>query len=151
MKSSIDKIIGMEFETYTFKVEHGKIKEFARAIGDDNLIYQDLEFAKNNGYEGIPIPPTFLTAVDCFGGLNFEEKVNILQLNFVNVLHGQQEYAYLKDIYVDDVLTVTSKITGAELKKGSTGLMDIITTENSYINQSDELAALSKEVIIHRH
>lgn len=149
--SVIKNLIGLEFEPYTFEVEKGKIKEFATAIGDDNPIYYDEEIARNKGYHGIPIPLTFLTVVDCFGGLDFQQKIDFLKLNPVNVLHGEQEYEYLQDIYAGDVLTISAKITDAKIKKGSTGMMDIITTENRYINQREELVALSREVIIHRH
>lgn len=149
--SVIKNLIGLEFEPYTFEVEKGKIKEFATAIGDDNPIYYDKEIARNKGYHGIPIPLTFLTVVDCFGGLDFQQKIDFLKLNPVNVLHGEQEYEYLQDIYAGDVLTISAKITDAKIKKGSTGMMDIITTENRYINQREELVALSREVIIHRH
>ena len=149
--TEIEKFIGLEFDPYTFEVEKGKIKEFATAIGDDNPIYFDELVAKEKGYDGIPIPLTFLTVVDCFGGLDFQQKIDFLKLNPLKVLHGEQKYEFVKGISAGDVLTVSGKVTDAKTKEGSTGKMDILTTENQYINQWNELVALSREVIIHRH
>lgn len=43
----------------TFPVEAGHIMLFARAIGDENPIYKDAEYAKASEVGGIPAPPTF--------------------------------------------------------------------------------------------
>ncbi|MFS0553826.1 MaoC family dehydratase N-terminal domain-containing protein [Brevibacillus sp. 179-C9.3 HS] len=149
--SNVKELIGLEFEPYSMAVEKGKIKELALALGDDNPIYYDLEAAKKEGYDGIPIPPTFLQVIDLWGGLGAPEKVEKLKLNLVRVLHGQQSYEYLGDIVAGDVLFVTSKVVDAETKSGSTGTMDLITSENQYRNQRGELVAKTRSTLVHRH
>ncbi|WP_052427589.1 MaoC family dehydratase N-terminal domain-containing protein [Neobacillus niacini] len=149
--SNVKDLIGLEFEPYSMAVEKGKIKELALALGDDNPIYFDLEAAKKEGYEGIPMPPTFLQVIDLWGGMGSVEKVEKLGLNLVRVLHGQQAYEYLGDIVAGDVLSVTSKVVEAETKTASSGAMDIIVTENQYRNQRDELVALTRNTLLHRH
>ncbi|MEH6942302.1 MaoC family dehydratase N-terminal domain-containing protein [Bacillus sp. JJ722] len=144
-------LIGTEFQPYSMEVEKGKIKELALAIGDDNPIYFDLEAAKKEGYENIPVPPTFLQVIDLWGGLGSVEKVEKLKLNLVRVLHGQQSYEYLGDIVAGDTLAVTSKVVSAETKSASTGAMDIIVTENQYTNQRGELVAITRNTLLHRH
>ncbi|WP_414853143.1 MaoC family dehydratase N-terminal domain-containing protein [Brevibacillus sp. IT-7CA2] len=144
-------LIGLEFAPYGMAVEKGKIKELALALGDDNPIYYDLEAAKKEGYDGIPIPPTFLQVIDLWGGLGSVEKVEKLKLNLARVLHGQQYYEYLGDIVAGDVLSVTSKVVQAETKTGSTGSMDLITSENQYRNQRGELVAITRNTLVHRH
>ena len=37
--------VGKTFPPYEFRVERGKIREFANAIGDANPIYRDLDYA----------------------------------------------------------------------------------------------------------
>ncbi|RLL46867.1 MaoC family dehydratase [Oceanobacillus piezotolerans] len=147
----VKNLIGMEMEPYTFKVEQGKIREFVQAIGDSNPIYYDIESAKREGFENIPIPLTFLTAVEFWGGDNFLEHLSNFQVNPVRVVHGEQEYDLIQDIYAGDILTVTLKVVNVVVKHGSTGGMDLITTENKYKNQKNELVAISKGVTIHRH
>ena len=43
----------------TFPVEAGHIMLFARAVGDDNPIYRDAEYAKTTEVGGVIAPPTF--------------------------------------------------------------------------------------------
>lgn len=149
--TDIKEKVGLEYEPYSLKVEEGKIKEFAAAIGDTNPIYYEIVEAKKAGYQGIPIPLTFLQVIDMWGGPNFQEKVKKLNLNPVKVLHGEQEYEFIKDIYAGDILNVTSKVVSVDVKKGNTGGMDLITTKNNYVNQKGELVAISKQVTIQRH
>lgn len=145
------ELIGLEYEPYSFEIEKGKIKELAAAIGDDNPIYQSEEAAQEAGFKDVPIPLTYLQVVDTWGGYSFDEKMKILKLNPVKILHGEQEYEHLLDIYPGDVLTVNSKVIDVKVKKGSSGGMDLITTENRYKNQRGELAAISRNTTVHRH
>jgi acyl dehydratase len=149
--SNVKELIGLEFEPYSLEVEKGKIKELATALGDYNPIYYDVEAARKEGYDGIPVPPTFLQVIDLWGGYGSVEKVEKLKLNLVRVLHGQQSYEYLGDILAGDKLFVTSKVVNAETKTGSTGSMDLITSENQYVNQRGELVAKAKSTLVHRH
>ncbi|MFC4024081.1 MaoC family dehydratase N-terminal domain-containing protein [Oceanobacillus longus] len=149
--ATIKNLLGVQMEPYTFKVEEGKIKEFAEAIGDENPIYYDVEKAKNEGFDKIPIPLTFLTAVEFWGGGDALKMFEQYQIDPVRVVHGEQAYEFIGEIYAGDVLTITSKIIDIVVKQGSTGGMDLITTENRYINQADKLVAVSKSVAIHRH
>lgn len=149
--SNVKDLIGLEFKPYQFEIEKGKIKELIAAIGDDNPIYSSVEAAQEAGYENIPIPLTFLQVVDTWGGYGFDEKVKKLKLNPVKILHGEQEYEFFEEIYPGDVLSVISKVVNAEVKKGSTGGMDLITTENQYTNQKGKLVAISRSTTVHRH
>ena len=49
-----------------FPVEEGHIKLFARALGDDNPIYRDLDYAARSPLGGIVAPPTFTEAANHF-------------------------------------------------------------------------------------
>lgn len=149
--SNVKELIGLEFKPFSFEVEKGKIKELVAAIGDDNPIYRSKEAAQEAGFEGIPIPLTFLQVIDTWGGYGFDEKMTKLKLNPLKVLHGEQEYEFLKDIYPGDILTVNSKVINADVKTGSTGGMDLITTENRYRNQQGDLVAIARNTIVHRH
>lgn len=92
-----------------------------------------------------------MQVVDTWGGYSFDEKMKILKLNPVKILHGEQEYEHLLDIYPGDVLTVNSKVIDVKVKKGASGGMDLIKTENRYKNQRGELAAISRNTTVHRH
>lgn len=70
-------LLGNELEPYGMALEKGKIKELAIAIGDDNPIFYSLESAKDAGYDGIPVPRTFLQIIDYHGGYGFQEKMEV--------------------------------------------------------------------------
>ena len=148
---NVKDLIGLEFDPYSFEIEKGKIKELVAAIGDENPIYYSIEAAREAGFEGIPVPLTFLQVIDTWGGYSFQEKMQKLKLNPVKILHGEQEYEFFNTIYAGDVLTVSSKVINVEVKQGSTGGMDLITTENRYRNQKDELVAIARNTTVHRH
>ncbi|QQK76425.1 MaoC family dehydratase N-terminal domain-containing protein [Salicibibacter cibarius] len=149
--SDKQQLIGLELEPYHFDVEKGKIKELAMAIGDDNPIYFSEDAAKKEGFEGIPIPLTFLQAIDLWGGYTFDKKVEVLDINPVKVLHGEQEYEIIGDIYAGDHVTVTSKVIDVRVKEGASGGMNLITTENIYTNQHDKKVAIARSTTIERH
>lgn len=52
-------VIGSKSDVYQFEVEKGAIRKFADAIGDDNPLYHDEEYAKQRGYKSLVAPPTF--------------------------------------------------------------------------------------------
>src|SRR5436305_14336859 len=45
-----------------FPIEAGHVMMFARAIGDLNPVYTDVDAAAASGVDAIPAPPTFVTA-----------------------------------------------------------------------------------------
>src|SRR5688500_8987464 len=62
MTSQIDRrLVGKEYPPYVVTVERGKIKEFARAIGDSNPFYLDDRVGQASEWGDIIAPPTFAT------------------------------------------------------------------------------------------
>jgi acyl dehydratase len=149
--SGVKDLIGMELAPYTHPVEAGKIRELAEAIGDLNPIYFDEEAAKKQGFEGIPIPLTYLQLIDLWGGYSFQEKCEMFKLNPVKILHGEQEYQFIKEVYAGDVLTVYGKVADVKVKQGSSGGMNLINLKYEYYNQNKELVATSRNLTIERH
>jgi len=50
-------------EGFTFPVEAGKVREFAKAVlDDDNPIYWDAAYARARGFKAPLVPPTFVQA-----------------------------------------------------------------------------------------
>jgi len=51
--------VGKEYPPYPVTVERGKIKEFARAIGDANPFYLDDRVGRASEWGDVIAPPTF--------------------------------------------------------------------------------------------
>jgi len=146
----VDKsIIGREYPAFTFEVEKGKIREFARAIGDKNPLYYDEKAAKEAGFEGIAIPPSFPTVFAMAGGL-MEVMLGDLKLDLAKILHGGQQYEYFKPIKPGDTVTGKVRIANAFAKSGKGGTMDFIVMETTYTNQNGEKVLVDTSTMIQR-
>lgn len=150
MEKDVTKFIGYEFEPFRFVVERGKIKEFARAIRDDNPVYFDRAAAAEAGFSDVTIPPTFPTVIDMWGGPDFFRLVEVLRLNLLKVLHGEQEYEFLGDVYPGDEINATIKVADAKTKSGGSGGMKLFTLETVYSNQRGETVLIARSTIVQR-
>jgi len=141
---------GKTLPPYTLKVEGVKIKELVSAIGDNNPIFIDKEAAIGEGYSDTPCPPTFLTsAFQEFTGA-YLRAFDELGVTLSSVLHGEEEYEYLKEIYPGDTLTCSMKIDSIVEKQTKSGTMNLITLRTGFTNQNGESVAMARSLIIER-
>jgi len=141
---------GYEFPPYMFEVERVKIREFLTAIGDDNPVFLSKDTAQKEGYADTPCPPTFFTcAMQEFTGAYFTA-FERLGVSLNNMLHGEEAYDYLGEIYPGDVLSCTMKIESIVEKQTKSGSMDLITLQTKYTNQRNEEILQSRSVWIER-
>jgi acyl dehydratase len=142
--------VGTEYSPIVWEVERGKIREFARAIGDPNPVYLDRDAAVRAGYRDTPAPPTFLTVpmmwCDKMPGV-----IEDLKINFLMVLHGEEEYEYYREVYPGDVIMGTPRVTRMEEKTSKSGArMDMITLEVLYTDQQGVPVARSRSLLVER-
>lgn len=137
--------IGRTGEPVTLHVERGKIREFARAIKDDDPIYVDEEHARQEAGGLVP-PVTFLETVRLWGdGRGWPRP----PIDLARTLHGEQEYELLGAIHAGDVLTAVSRIADIYEKAGKRGgTMGFVVTETEFRNQRGELVARARSVAI---
>ena len=82
----------------------GRLRFFAKAIGETNPVYTDVDAAQAAGHRDLPVPPTFLFGIeldspDPFGWLSG------IGVDLRRVLHGEQSFTYHSPAYAGDVLT----------------------------------------------
>jgi hypothetical protein len=135
LSTGLEEKVGLKLETYTFRIEKGKIKELALAIGD----------LKEEYLTGESVPPTFPTVIDFWGGGS--SSAELLNLNMKKVLHGEQEYEYFKEIKPDEEITVQGIIEKAYTKAS----MNFFVIRKDYLNQQGETVLISRSTIIERH
>lgn len=142
--------VGLQLPTYTFEVERVKIKEFVQAIGDDNPIYQDKGIAITEGYRDTPCPPTFVTsAFQEFTGAYFKA-FEELGIPLSKVLHGEEEYEYLGEIYPGDVLLCKMKVESIIQKETKSGEMDLVTLQTLFTTKKGQDVLKARSLIIER-
>lgn len=146
----VDKnMIGKEYPESSFEVEKGKIREFAKAIGYKSPVFYDEKAAKEEGLEGLALPPTFPTVFAMMGGM-LMKIVGDLKINMAKMLHGGQQYEYLKPIKPGDTVTGKTKIANIFEKSGKAGTMDFIVLETTYTNQNGEKVLVDTSTLIER-
>jgi acyl dehydratase len=151
--------VGMEFPAYTMTVEKNKIAEFAVAVAlkeeteEINPIYYDEASAKKAGYQGITVPPTFITSFLLWTGHGLQGVVNALGIDMKRLLHSEEEYEYYDSIYAGD--TITRKMKVVEMlergKRDKLGrFVDVTILETEIINQQGKLVAKVRTTLMER-
>ncbi|RJP26915.1 MAG: MaoC family dehydratase [Candidatus Abyssobacteria bacterium SURF_5] len=138
--------IGKTTRTHSLEVEKGHIRRFAEAIGDENPLYRDEEYARRSRYGGIIAPPTFPTVF----GFEGEKVMEGLQFDCARLLHGEQEYEYYQPIRPGDTMSYSTKIVNVDEKQGKSGPMDIVTTEMTGCNQKNERVFVARSTVVIR-
>lgn len=137
--------IGKVGKPVTIRIEAGKIREFARSIKDPNPLYRDENVAKAE-IGGVMPPPTFLMTLAHWD--EGEGRPHV-QMDLRRVLHGEQEFEYLKPIYAGDVLTAVTKVTNVFEKSGGRGgTMTFVVMDTEFTNQQGEQVAIARSTTI---
>ena len=140
--------IGHKFNAFSTNVEKGRLKFFAKAIGETNPIYTNEVAALDAGYKTIPAPPTFSMVLD-METPELMPVLDLLGMDIGRVLHGSQGFEYYETIYAGDTITVTSEIKDMFDKKN--GLLEFVVMENSYTNQDGDLVAKANQTLVYRN
>lgn len=140
-----NSIIGLSGKPFIFEVEKGHIRQFAEAIGDDNPLYVDQEYAADTPYEGLIAPPTFPIAVASTGG------DLPIELDTRRMLHGEQAFTYYKPIRPGDRLHCQMKIADLYERKGRSGNMQFLVLCTEMKDDDGELVVVSEMTIVYRN
>lgn len=137
---------GMTFPPYEFHVERGKIREFADAVGDPNLIYRDPGYAKKLGFPGILAPPTLLRTF-LYEPKAAAEALKVKDWSYI--VHGEQEFEYLAPIVAGDVLTAQDRIVSiTEKESRRAGKLQIAVIETTFRNQRGEKVQIARRTLV---
>ena len=142
------KYIGHAWPPYSVEVEKGRLRFFAKAIGETSSVYTDEIAARAAGYRSLPVPPTFLFSLenevpDPFGWLA------PMGVHLGNLLHGEQSFKYHAMVYAGDRMTFEPRITDIYEKKN--GALEFIVKETRVTDASGRLVAELRSVLVVRH
>ena len=140
--------IGRRLPPATLEIERGRLKFFAKAIGETDPVYTDAAAARDAGYRDLPAPPTFLFAAELDSGAAFR-LIEDLQIPIAKLLHGEQSFSYQRPACVGDTVTVRSKVSDIYDKKN--GELEFVVKTSRATNQRDELVAEMRSVLVCRH
>lgn len=137
--------LGYEFPETTILVERGKIRELARALGDQNPVFYDRAAAADLGYDDVPAPLTFSAVQNHWRDVNFPQA---LGLDLKRTVHGGCEWEYRVPVVAGDELRLRERVSEIFTKRGRSGEMTFIVSEAEFVNQRDEVAIVRRNTTI---
>ncbi len=140
--------IGHMFEPFAVDIEKGRLRFFAKAIGETNPVYIDEVAAKAAGYRNIPVPPTFLYSIE-LDSPEFLPVLRLLGMDIGRVLHGSQEFEYFAPICAGDAITCQVVLKDMFDKKG--GALEFLVLETTLTNQDGQQVAIATQTIVYRN
>ena len=140
--------IGHQIGQSTLLIERGRLRFFAKAIGETSPIYVDEGAAAAAGYADLPAPPTFVFAAELDSNTMFA-LFDQLGVALAKVLHGEQGFEYFAPIVAGDTVTVTSVVKDIYDKRG--GALEFVETESTAVNQRGETVAKMRGVTVVRN
>jgi len=140
---------GKEYAPYVVHVERGKIKEFARAIGDLSPFYLDDDVGRASPWGDIIAPPTFaITFKD-----ERHDTVSFLKdlgTDISRILHGEQEFEHWKPIRPGDTLLCRGRISDIYEKSGKSGPMAFVVRETTITDADNDVVAKVRGITVVR-
>lgn len=121
-------VIGIETDEATWKVEEGKVREFARAVGIDDPLCTDAAAARAAGFKGVVAPPTFAITAGQWAP-TWESAARVCGFEITRLLHGEQRFELHRPICAGDVLVGRKKIVDLFEKVGKRGGTMTFVTE----------------------
>jgi len=140
--------IGHEMEPSELALERGRLRFFAKAIGETDPVYNDVNAARAAGYADLPAPPTFLFAAELDSGATAGLLAR-LDIPLARLLHGEQGFSYHCAACAGDTISVRSRIDDIYDKKN--GALEFVVKSSRAINQRGELVAELRTVIVCRN
>ena len=142
-------LLGREYPPYAVTVERGKIKEFARAIGDDDPLYLDDRVGAASAWGDVIAPPTF--------SITFRDEaadtaafLKELGTDISRILHGEQEFEIFRPLQPGQTYLCRAKIVDIYEKTGRTGPMAFVVRETTIADGSNEIVATMRGVTVVR-
>src|SRR5207244_616069 len=135
--------------SFPVTVERGKIKEFARAIGDLNPFYLDDRVGAASAWGDVIAPPTF--------AVTFRDEradagalLRDLGVDISRVLHGEQEFEIFRQLIPGETYLCRTKVVDLYEKTGKSGPMAFVVRETAITDRANEIVATMRHVTVIR-
>jgi acyl dehydratase len=109
--------IGKTYEPVVYAVGREKIREYARAVGETDPVYLEVEAARVAGYADVVAPPMFAVVYSApsVGPPIFDPEI---ELNFAMMVHGAQEFEWGVPVVAGDEITTTASVKDISERDG---------------------------------
>jgi acyl dehydratase len=142
-----ESLVGTSRPGTSLLVTRSRLRLFAKATGNTNPIFVDVEAAQRAGHRDLPVPPTFYFSVDLEAPEPFGY-LDKLGIDLRAVLHGSQEFEYHAQAWAGDGLASSSTVVDVYEKRG--GELNFMVTDTKIVNQDDQLLVTMRNTLIVR-
>ena len=132
------KAVGKSYQPVVYAVGREKVREYARAVGETNPVYLDVEAARAAGYADVVAPPMFAVvySAPAVGPLIFDPEI---ELNFARMVHGGQEFVWGSPVVAGDEISTRASVKDISERDGR----GYYVFESVSTNQRDEQVCLA--------
>jgi hypothetical protein len=142
-------VIGKEYPPYPVTVERGRIKDFARAIGDLNPFYLDDAVGRASAWGDVIAPPTFpITFRD--EQADTGAMLQDLGVDISRLLHGEQEFELFAELRPGQTYLCRPRIVDIYEKTGRSGPMAFVVRETAVTDGAGEVVATMRSITVIR-
>jgi len=131
------------------------LRYYAEAVGDENPVYVDDDFARSHGLEGVVAPPTLICDTNQFSAAPRDADGYAghdwgLEVPGTAAVRGGNDYTFHRDARPDDVITVTWRLVDlTERATRSGAAMLVVTSAARYTDADGRLLAENVETLLH--
>ena len=133
--------VGKGMGPFAYTTWERKIRQFIEATGDKNPLYIDEEFAKKSKYGGLIAP---LAMANAYFVAMAWSVVDLCKIDRSRLVHGEQEYEFIKPIKHGTLLSMYFKIIDIYEKKG----MSFAVVEGVVKDESGDIAVKGKLTMV---
>jgi acyl dehydratase len=143
-------VVGRPVTGSSLLVTRSRLRFFAKATGQTDPVFTDVDAARAAGHRDLPVPLTFFMGIDLEASDPFGWMAE-LGIDLRTVLHGEQRFVYHRMAYAGDELSTTGEIVDVYEKKG--GALQFFVRSSKVVTQDGELAveALGTTVVRQLH
>jgi hypothetical protein len=138
--------IGRIVSRHRVDVEKGKLRFFAKVIGETDLVHGAV--AQQGGNAAMPVPPTYLFCLEMETPDPYAWFASV-GLELPKVLHGEQSFHYRCACYAGDTLEFETRIDDIYERKN--GALEFLVKSTRVTNQHGQHVADLRSVIVQRH
>jgi acyl dehydratase len=123
------------------------ILHYCDAIGDNNPLWIDEEYAKKSRFGAITAPPTFFYKLS-HGTQPAAAAGGAVQVENISQMYSGAEFEYFRPVYAGDTFSLKARILPHQKKETRTrGAIIFTTGEISLFNQRGDLVAISRQSV----
>ena len=143
------KWIGHELPASVLPIERSRLQFFAKAIGETDPVYSNLDAARQAGHRDVLVPPTFLIGLGA-DDTSVMDAVMSAGGDIRRLLHGEQAFEYHQPVHAGSRLRFQNAISDLYRKRG--GQLEFVVQETAVSDESSgEQVALMRTVLVFRN